>query len=165
MTAKNLIPKAKSREYPASRYENLNPFYAFRQEMDRIFDNFFHGVEIEPFKKMPEAFYPNIDVVDGAKEIKVTIELPGMDEKDIDLSLDKDSLTIKGEKKEEKEEKGKNYHRMERTYGSFSRTVPFPVEIDTDKVEALFKKGVLTVTLPKTAKALKETKKILIKSQ
>jgi len=164
MAAKNLIPKTKDEKSLASQYEALNPFYAFRQEMDRIFDNFFHGLEIEPFKKVPDTFYPNVDVVDSAKEIKVTLELPGIDEKDIDLSLDADSLTIKGEKKEEKEEKGKNYHRTERVYGSFSRTIPLPVEIDADKAQAHFKKGVLKVTLPKTAKAMKEIKKVPIKA-
>lgn len=165
MTAKDLTPKTKGGKDLTSRSEALNPFYTFRQEMDRIFDNFFHGLEVEPFQKMPGAFYPIIDVVDNPREVRITVELPGIDEKDVDLSLDADSLTIKGEKKEEKEEKGKNYHRAERVYGSFSRTVALPVEIDTDKAEARFKKGVLTVTLPKTAKALKEIKKIPIKEQ
>jgi HSP20 family protein len=72
-------------------------------------------------------------------------------------------LTIRGEKKEEKEDKGKDYYRMERSYGSFSRTIPLPVEVETDKVDAKFKKGVLTITLPKTAKAVSETKKISVK--
>jgi len=165
MAAKNLIPKTKDGKSLMSQYEALNPFYAFRQEMDRIFDNFFHGLEIEPFKKVPGTFYPNVDVMDNAKEIKVTLELPGIDEKDIDLSLDADSLTIKGEKKEEEEEKGKNYHLTERVYSSFSRTIPLPVGIDADKAEAHFKKGVLKVTLPKTAKAMKEIKNVPIKAQ
>jgi HSP20 family protein len=97
------------------------------------------------------------------KEIKVSAELPGMDDKDIDVSLTRDALTIKGEKKEEKEDKGKDYYKMERSYGSFTRSIPLPVEVDTDKVQATFKKGVLEITLPKTAKAIQETKKIPIK--
>ena len=111
------------------------------------------------------AFHPNIDVTETDKEIRVSAELPGMDNKDINVSLTKESLTITGEKKEEKEEKKKDYYRMERSYGSFSRTIPMPVEIDTDKAKALFKKGVLTITLPKTAKAIKEKKKISIKAE
>jgi HSP20 family protein len=88
-----------------------------------------------------------------------------MNDKDIDVSLTKDSLTIKGEKKEEKEDKGKNYYRMERSFGSFTRTVPLPAEVDTEKAKADFVKGVLTVTLPKTPKAIKDTKKIPIKAE
>jgi HSP20 family protein len=88
-----------------------------------------------------------------------------MDEKDIDVSLTRDTLTIKGEKKEEKEEQGKDYYRMERSYGSFTRSVPLPVEVDTDKVQATFKKGVLDITLPKTARAIQETKKVPVKSK
>jgi len=99
------------------------------------------------------------------KQISITAELPGMDDKDIDISLTKDSLSIKGQKKEEKEDKGKDYYRMERSYGSFSRTIALPSEIDIDKVKAEFKKGLLTVTLPKTAKAIKETKKIPVKTE
>ena len=88
-----------------------------------------------------------------------------MDEKDIDVSLTRETLTIKGEKKEEKEDKGKDYYKMERSYGSFTRSIPLPVEVDTDKVQATFKKGVLEITLPKTAKAIQETKKVPVKSQ
>jgi HSP20 family protein len=147
------------------RREEYNPFAMLRHEMNTLFDNFFSGFEIEPFEKRFGAFSPSIDVKEDEKEIKVSAELPGMDDKDIDVSLTKDALTIKGEKKEKKEDKGKDYYRMERSYGSFSRTIALPKEIDTDKVKAEFKKGVLTVTLPKTAKAIKETKKIPVKNQ
>ena len=163
--AKNLTIKPKAGKGLLSPFEELSPFYAFRREMDRLFDNFFRGFDIEPFRGTEEFFNPSVDVVDNDKEIKVTAELPGLDEKDIEVSIAEDSLTIKGEKKKEKEEKGKNYHRTERTYGSFSRTIPLPVEVETDKAEATFKKGVLTIVMPKSAKALKETKKIPINGQ
>ncbi len=146
------------------RREEYNPFSLLRQEMNTLFDNFFRGFDLEPIAGRFGTFSPNIDVKESDKDISVTAELPGMDDKDIDVSLTKDSLTIKGEKKEEKEEKGKDYYRMERSFGSFSRTIPLPVEIDMDKVKAEFKKGLLTVTLPKTAKAIKETKKIPVKA-
>jgi HSP20 family protein len=148
-----------------ARREDYGPFSLFRSEMNRLFDNFFHGFDMEPFEKQYGVFHPKIDVTETDKEIRISAELPGIDNKDIDVSLTKDSLTIKGEKKEEKEEKKKDYYRMERSYGSFSRTIPMPVEIDTEKAKAQFKKGVLTVTLPKTAKAIKEKKKIQIKSE
>jgi HSP20 family protein len=163
--AKNSISKINDRETLPTRFEEWNPFFALRNEMDKVFDNFFRGFDLEPFGKTPGVFQPKVNVSDGEKEITVSVEIPGMDEKDIELSLTKDTLTIKGEKKEEKEEKTKNYHRMERSYGSFSRTLPLPVEINTDKAEAAYKKGVLTIVLPKTEKAVKETKKIPIKAK
>jgi HSP20 family protein len=86
-----------------------------------------------------------------------------MDEQDIDVSLSRNSLTIKGEKKEEKEDKGKDYYHMERSYGSFSRIIPLPVEVDEASIKASFKKGVLTIRLPKTTKAVEEIKKISVK--
>jgi HSP20 family protein len=88
-----------------------------------------------------------------------------MDEKDIEVTLNNNSLTIKGEKKMEKEDKDRDYYRMERSYGSFTRTIPLPSEIETDKAEAYFKKGVLTVKIPKSAKAIEEKKKIKIKTE
>ena len=133
--------------------------------MDKLMENFFGGFDLRPFGRKPETFTPRIDVVDTDKEIKVSAELPGLDEKDIDVSLTKESLTIKGEKREEKEEKGKDYYRSERSYGSFTRTIPLPLEIDTDKVAASFKKGVLTVTLPKTKQAINEARKVAVKAE
>jgi HSP20 family protein len=165
MIKKDIVSKLNNREMLPTRFEEWNPFLMLRNEMDKAFDNFFRGFDVDPFGKMPGGFQPKVNITDGEKEITVSVELPGIDEKDIDLSLTKDALTIKGEKKEEKEEKGKNFHRMERSYGSFSRTLPLPVEIVTDKAEATFKKGVLTVLLPKTEKALKETKNIPIKAK
>jgi HSP20 family protein len=163
MPKKNLVPTEK-KSVPA-KHEGYNPFSLLRQEMNTLFDNFFRGFETEPFKGRFGAFSPSIDVKESDKEISVNAELPGMDDKDIDIYLTRDSLSIKGQKKEEKEDKGKDYYRMERAYGSFSRTIPLPSEIDLDKVKAEFKKGILTVTLPKTAKAIKETKKIPVKTE
>jgi HSP20 family protein len=131
--------------------------------MDSLFDNFFRGFDLEPFESRAGGFSPKVDVFENDREITVSAELPGMDEKDIDVSLQDHVLTIKGEKKEEKEDKGKDYCRMERSYGSFVRTIPLPVEVETDKIEARFRKGVLSITLPKTAGAVQETKKIAVK--
>jgi len=161
MAIRNLVPFGK-KDVPVKR-EDEHPFSLLRREMDSLFNNFFRGFDLEPFESRMGAFSPKVDVTENEKEIKISAELPGMDEKDIDVSLQNDMLTIKGEKKEEKEDKGKDYYRMERSYGSFSRTIPLPVEVETDKVEAKFKKGVLGITLPKTAKAVAETKKISVK--
>jgi HSP20 family protein len=163
MTKKNIVPSEK-KSVPVKR-EEYHPFSLLRQEMNTLFDNFLSGFELEPFKGRFGAFSPSIDVKESEKDISVTAELPGIDDKDIDVSLTRDSLTLKGEKKEEKEEKGKDFYRMERSFGTFTRTIPLPSEIDTDKVKAEFKKGVLTVTLPKTAKAIKEKKKISVKAE
>ncbi len=161
MAIRNLVPFGK-KDVPVKR-EDESPFSLLRREMDSLFDNFFRGFDLEPFESRMGAFSPKVDVTENDKEIKISAELPGMEEKDIDVSLQKDMLTIKGEKKEEKEDKGKDYYRMERSYGSFSRTIPLPVEVETDKVEAKFKKGVLNITLPKTARAVAEKKKVAVK--
>lgn len=160
MALRDLVP-LRRKEMPVRREES--PFDLLRREMDSLFDNFARAFDIEPFKEGTlGSFSPNVDVTESEEVITVSAELPGMDDKDIDVSLGRDSLAIRGEKKLEKEEKGKGYYRMERFFGSFSRTVPLHVEVDTDKAEATFKKGVLKVKLPKTAKAREEKKKISV---
>ncbi len=162
MAFKNLVPSAKE---PTQEGKAEHPVDLFRDEMNRLFDSFFRGFDVEPFGGRGATFSPKVDVVETEKQFAVTAELPGIDEKNIDVSIGRDSVTIKGEKKIEKEDKGKDYYRMERSYGSFSRTIPLPVEIETEKVDAEFKKGVLTVTLPKSAKAVKAVKKITVKAK
>ena len=134
---------------------------SLRREMDRLFDRFFEGW---PFFRISAAggeWAPAVDVSETAKEIVVKAELPGMDPKDIDLSVRGDVLTVAGERKQEKEEKGENFHRIERTYGSFSRSVRLPAEVDPGKVDATYKDGVLKITLRKTKEAA--VKKIEVK--
>jgi HSP20 family protein len=163
MPKKSVVPVEK--KAAPLRREEYNPFALFRNEMNTLFDNFFSGLDTEPLTARFGSFTPTVDVKESEKDFTVAAELPGMDDKDIEVSLGRDSLTIRGEKKEEKEDKGKNYYRIERSYGSFSRTIPLPAEVDVEKVKAEFKKGVLTVTAPKTAKAIKETKKIAVKAE
>ena len=136
--------------------------------MSRLFENFSENMfSFSPMKRnqseISEAF-PKMDVSETEKEFKVRAELPGMDEKDIDVSVSNEVLTIKGEKKAEKEDKKPNYYRMERSYGSFQRSIPLPSEVEKDKIKANFKKGVLNIVLPKSEKAVKESKKIEISS-
>ena len=120
--------------------------------MDSLFDNFFRGFDIEPFESRLGDFSPRVDVTETDKEIKTLLSFRAWMKKDIDVSLQNDMLTIKGEKKEEKEDKGKDYYKMERSYGSFSRTIPLPIEVETDKVEAKFKKGVLSINASQDSK-------------
>ncbi len=162
MTLRELVPFR--RKGVSIKRDGDNPFDLLRYEMDTLFDDFFRGFGIEPyFGRRNSTFSPHVDVTENDKEVKVSAELPGMDDKDIEVTLNKESLTIKGEKKEDKENRGKDYYHMERSYGSFSRVVPLPVEIDSGKAEALFRKGVLTVKIPKTAKAMEEKKNITVK--
>ncbi len=163
MARKQTISQKEAGKALAQTRRPANPFAAFRQEVDKLMDDFFGGFDLRHFSTRPDRFMPQMDVVDTDKVIMVSAELPGIDDKDIEISLTSEDLTIRGEKKEETEEKGKDYYRSERSYGSFTRTIPLPVEVDTAKAEASFKKGVLTVKLPKTKEALGGTRKIQVK--
>jgi HSP20 family protein len=134
--------------------------------MNRMFDDFFRASDLAKFEEGEgwEAFSPAIDVKQDEKEVTVKAELPGMDEKGIEVSLSDQGLAIRGEKKAEKEEKGKHYWRREASYGAFSRLVPLPEGLDLEKVDARFRNGILTVTLPRREEARDKEKKIAIKA-
>jgi len=147
-------------------------WHSFRGEMDRLFDRFgFPSLrrvfDMEPSWRPASSFSfsaPAIDMSEDDKAYRISAELPGIDAKDIDVSVSGDTLILKGEKRQEKEEKDKNYHFSERSYGSFQRSFQLPSRIDQNKVAADFSKGVLTITLPKTAEAQKPQKKIEVRS-
>ncbi|CAN7707228.1 Hsp20/alpha crystallin family protein [Phyllobacterium sp. LjRoot231] len=153
---------------PRSTFENL------RHEIDRIFDDFSPSSWRFPFGRSifglevphPAAWQiaPATDMVEKDKEYEISAELPGMDEKDIEIKLSNHTLSIKGEKSEEREEREKDYYLSERHYGSFHRVFQLPEGVDADKIEASFSKGVLKLKLPKTAQAQKTNKKIAIKA-
>ena len=107
---------------------------------------------------------PAVDVAEKDNQYQISAELPGMDQNNIEVTLSNGVLTIKGEKKEEKEESKKDYYLSERRYGSFQRSFQVPEGVDAEKIEANFKNGILTVSLPKTAAAQKDQKKIAIKA-
>ena len=119
-----------------------------KNEMDRWFDRL---AELK-WEELPRGgdWAPSMDISETKDSLVAKVEVPGMDQKDIQISLQENLLTIKGEKRQEKEEKDERYHRIERTYGAFTRTVRLPVGVDAGKVTATFKNGLLTVTLPKT---------------
>ena len=162
MEFRSLVPWKSNKAMPARR-EERDPFLALRREMDRILDEFRSGFGLETGEAEAGAWMPRIDVTEDEKEVRVQAELPGMEEKDIEISLSQDVLTIKGQKSEEKEEKGKNFFRKERSYGSFHRDIELPCVVESDKVDATFKQGVLNITLPKSKEAQAEVHKIQVK--
>jgi HSP20 family protein len=144
-----------------SAYER-DPFNALRRQMDRLFDNFWSPTEARSFAPLHSS-WPTIDVNESPQAYTVSAELPGIDHKDVELTLRDNMLTLRGEKREEhKEGEGARAY-VERSYGRFERTIPFEVEVDADKVSASSKNGVLTITLPKNAAAKDKTRKIEIK--
>jgi HSP20 family protein len=151
------------------------PLESLRREVDRLFEDFGSSfwraplrstLDVEPFwrRDWSLATTPAVDIVEKDNAFEITADLPGMDEKNIEVNVTNGTLTIKGEKKDEKEEKKKDYFLQERYVGSFQRSFRVPDGVDADKIDARFTKGVLTVTLPKTAEAQKPVKKIAIKA-
>lgn len=176
--AASKVPMKTEQKAPAraTAMQAWTPLESLRREVDRLFEDFDRGSWMSPFRRSVfdiEPFWrrevamgaiPSVDIVEKDNAYEVTAELPGMDEKNVEVKLVDGGLTIKGEKREEKEEKKKDYYLHERHFGSFERSFPVPEGVETDKIEASFKKGVLTVTLPKKAKAQKPEKKIEIKA-
>ncbi len=154
---------------PASAQERRR-FPRFRREMDSLFEDFFGGRPHfhRPFLRRARAGFgaiPPVDLTETDKAYEIISQLPGeMDEKNVEVRFADGVLTIKGEKREEREEKKKGYYMRERSFGSFERTFQVPEGIDTDKIKASFRKGVLAVTLPKTAEARRSEKKIAVKA-
>lgn len=146
---------------PASRRSD-DTFLSLRQEMNRLFDDAFRG--LPGFASNDKVVLaPSIDLKETDKAVEVQAELPGVDQKDVDVTYANGVLTIKGEKKAEKEESKAGYHFTERSYGSFLRSFSID-DVDADKIQANFDKGVLRITLPKTPAAAAKTKKIEIRT-
>jgi HSP20 family protein len=139
-----------------------NPFGALQEEIDRVFEAF-RGGQLAPLSK-GFAFNPSIDVAATADAIDITVELPGCEAKDVEISVGDRALVLRGEKKSETQSKDKDWHVTERSYGSFARTIPLGFEPEPDKVEASFDKGVLKIHVPRPAGARDERKTIPIKS-
>jgi HSP20 family protein len=120
--------------------------------MDRLFEGFFRDPWMAPSEPMAASgiWSPDVDVVDGEREVMIRAEIPGIDPKDLDVSVSGDTLSVSGEKKEEEQERGKAYVRSERRYGAFRRTLPLPAGIDSRQVSAEYDNGVLTIRIPKT---------------
>ena len=166
MVLRDLIPFKKSNRAIRVRPAEDESLWGLQRRMNRVFEDFFGDWGLEPLggSGAERDFLPNIDVAETDKEITITAELAGMDQKDVELTLNDDILTIRGEKKQESEHKdAKSFHR-ECSYGSFVRSIQLPAEVDQDKVKAEFKKGVLKIQLPKVETEVSKSKKIDIQS-
>jgi len=158
MSPKSLIPVGRERSV-ATRA--AHPFTTLQQEIDRLFEDFSRGFPAFSWSQ-PTNLMPNMDVTETDKEIEVTAELPGLEEKDVQVNLADNVLTIRGEKKATSETKEKDYRLVERSYGSFSRSLELPDGVNPDTIKAIIDKGVLKVTVPKPAPAV--AKRIDVKS-
>jgi HSP20 family protein len=162
MAMRDLVPSSRARDVSTRRGED-SPFLTLHREMNRLFDDVFRGFDLTPFGS--DRFdrlgggWPSVEVSQTDKEIKVTAELPGLDEKDVKVELVNGVLAIAGEKKTETEDKDRLF--SERYYGRFERRIPVE-DVDEEKISAGFKNGVLTVTLPKVAQAQSKVKRIAI---
>jgi HSP20 family protein len=163
MPNRDLAPWTRSRGIAPFAHD---PFTSFRQQIDRLFDDF-----LTPFDTSGVAterdvggVWPSVDVDETDKAYKVTAELPGLEQKDVEVTLRDNALIISGEKRREhKEEKGGRSY-AERSYGRFMRSIPLDAEVDADKVQANFKNGILAVELPKNPAARDKTRRIEVKS-
>jgi len=147
-----------------------HPMIQLHQEMDRLFENAFRGIGLSPFSNewstplsASGLIRPQLDVAATDKEYSITVEVPGVSEKDVKIEIADNTLTIIGEKKQETEEKEKNYYRVERSYGSFKRVLSLPEDANQDDVKATFKSGVLSIKMPRKALQKTDLKKIEIK--
>ncbi|NNG05399.1 MAG: Hsp20/alpha crystallin family protein [Inquilinus sp.] len=165
MAQKSHVPSTRFRPGFLTGNGELDPFRSLQREMERLFSDFGRGFAWPSLAVEAEgAVLPQLDVSESDDGLTVTAELPGMEEKDIEVDLTNNVLTLRGEKKTEREEKKADFHLRERSYGSFSRSIPVPFEVDAEQVKAAFAKGVLKVTLPRPPEAKRKTKKIAVKS-
>ncbi|WP_285294821.1 Hsp20/alpha crystallin family protein [Aureimonas altamirensis] len=161
MQIKDLIPWARKDGAPDAKSSEDNAIATLQREMNHVFENFWNRVgQIEWPWGSGEA---KSDMVETDKAIEVSIELPGMEMKDIEVTVNDDMLTVKGEKKIERQEEKKGYYLSERSYGAIYRTIPLPPGVDGEKAQASFKNGVLTIKLPQTPEAQAKVRKIAVK--
>jgi len=133
-----------------TRWEPFRELNSLQNQMNRLFQDFGRGSQYE---LMTTGFVPAVDVYEDEQNLTLSLEVPGMDEKDIDIRLENNQLTVRGERRFEKEQKEENFHRIERRYGSFSRSFTLPNTVDTENVQANYVNGVLKITLAKRAEA------------
>jgi HSP20 family protein len=160
---RDLIPWGRQQQNTAPAMmgdRDWSPLSSFRREVDRLFDDFFRTPSLTSFGGGMMTSWPSIEVNDNDREVLVTAEVPGMSEKDVELLLDNGVLTIRGEKKGERDERGYS----ERWYGRFERQIPLPSSVEEEKCRADFRDGVLTIHLPKSAEA-EDRKRIPINAE
>jgi HSP20 family protein len=157
---RDLIPWDRSSRQGEPHHDAaLSPFFTLRREMDRLFDDAFRGFGLPAFSHGALS-WPQVEVVDHDKEVRVTAELPGLEEKDVELRVEDNVLVLRGEKRTEFDDAERRY--SERSYGHFERHIALPAEVEDERANATFRNGVLTVTLPKTERARQQAKRIPI---
>ncbi|MGQ0742506.1 MAG: Hsp20/alpha crystallin family protein [Alphaproteobacteria bacterium] len=163
MTMHTHLPSA----FPWSRSQGgwTDPFIALQQEVNRIFDNFGNvPMQTGNFAEFGRTISPRIDVSETDKQLEIEAELPGLSEKDIDVTVSGDILTLRGEARRESEEKKRNYFLSERSYGAFFRTINLPFEVDPEMVTAHFDKGILRIIVKKPESASARTSKVPVRA-
>ena len=162
MNMRDLIPWGRNQQTTPSRYrEDSDPFMTLHREMNRLFDDVFRGFDMAPLGGMSRmAGWPQVEVVDNDKDVRISAELPGLEDKDVEVLMGDGVLTIRGEKKSAIDDKERAF--SERHYGRFERRIPLAWEVEEDKIDASFRNGVLTVALPKVAESPPEVKRIAI---
>jgi HSP20 family protein len=168
MSIRDLLPLGRGKHEIAARQENnplANPLGALQLDINEAFADFWRAFDAPAFGggEPGGGAVPKVDIRETDREVEVTAELPGMDEADIDVSVADGILTIRGERKAERETKDKGYVRRERSFGRIERVVPLPAGLDPNSATANFKKGVLTVTIAKTAEAQDAVKRIAVR--
>jgi len=161
MVFKDLLTK----NLPVKRDNDSHPLTRLQTEMNRIFDRFFDDFHLSPFQDRELTTLPKVDIKETKKEVLVSAELPGLEAKDLDISITDDLLILRGEKRQENKRAEENYYHMECTYGSFNRSIPLPAEVESENVKAEFKNGILKITLTKKPEEERKAKKIEIKAQ
>ena len=160
MSVRDLIPWGRSESRVPVRSQ-ADPFLALHREVNRLFDDVWRGFGAASATFAQPGGWPNVEVVEGDKHLVVSAELPGLSEKDVEITLDDDGLTLRGERKAEQNGEQQGFVFSERFFGRFQRSIALPSEVDKDGVSASMKDGVLTVTLPKV-EAPRRTKRITI---
>ncbi|CAX23230.1 putative molecular chaperone, heat shock Hsp20 family [Methylorubrum extorquens DM4] len=163
MAIRDLIPWGRNESrsaVPSTRGEEAHPLLTFHREMNRLFDDVFRSFDVPSAFGRSGLAWPSVELTESDDKLKVAAEVPGMDEREVEVLLDDDALVIRGEKKAEADDKERGF--SERYYGRFERVIPLPYEVEEAKVEASFKNGVLTVSLPKSPKAQSKTKRIAV---
>ncbi|WP_060978655.1 MULTISPECIES: Hsp20/alpha crystallin family protein [Pseudomonadota] len=163
MALRDLIPWGKQDSQVPVRVSSAgdHPLLSLHREVNRVFDDLFRGIGLPALNGFSAGHeWPHVELSESEKEVRVTAELPGLDEKDVDVSIDDGVLSIRGEKRSEVDDKERGY--SERSYGRFERHIRLPSGIEEDKVSATFKKGVLNVVLPRSATAIESRRRIPI---
>ena len=171
LTPWNWFKKEEQQTLRPQQYESgqttNHPLNHLHYDIDQIFENFFRSFPASPFpgraeRGMGNFLVPNLDIAEDNKGYSITLEVPGIEEKDIELTVMENTLTVRGEKQTENEHSEKQYHRLERSYGVFQRVLSLPNDADEENIQAKFKHGVLTITIGKNPKAVRSGRRIAI---